>query len=281
MAKPCPRREHARRDDRAQQRHAEHRGHHVIERPDRRRHPHRAPRRDCAAGCNPGNDASTPPSARSTTPGNRPNPRQSAASNACGASITRGASCASAAAVLRGRARKLMPKTFTKHAAASALVKRQQRRAQRIIQSDEPGRRTEPEQQRLKCQPLADKAVQERQTGDRHRADEEEESRPGHASQQAAKLFELPRARPHHHASRAEKQQPFEHGVIQHVRQTGGDRHGRQFGPAVRQRQHPRAQSEDHDPGVLDRAVGEEPLEIALGQARTARPRWPTACPGP
>ena len=76
----------------------------------------------------------------------------------------------------------------------------------------------------------------------------------------------LPRARRHHHASGAEKQQALEHRVIQHVRQTGGDRHGRQFGPPVRQRQHRRAQSEHDDPGILDRAVREKPLEIALRQ---------------
>ena len=63
-----------------------------------------------------------PISARSTAPGTRPDARQSAARNPCGTSITRGASCASAAAVLRGCARKLMPKTFTKQASASALV---------------------------------------------------------------------------------------------------------------------------------------------------------------
>ena len=75
-----------------------------------------------ACGCNPGSDASTRPSTRKTTPGKSPNTTHSAARSACGTSITAGASCAPAAARLRGNARKLIPNAFTKHAAAKAVV---------------------------------------------------------------------------------------------------------------------------------------------------------------
>ncbi len=74
------------------------------------------------AGASPGRTVITPPSARSTTAGNSPNPTHSAARTACGTSIAVGDSSAAAAAVLRGKARKLIPNALTKHAAASAVV---------------------------------------------------------------------------------------------------------------------------------------------------------------
>ena len=159
-----------------------------------------------------------------------------------------------------------MPNAFTKHAAASALVSASDRAAQRKVQPHEPGRRREAEQQRLKRQPLAHEAVQERQAGDGHRADEEAGARPRHAAQQPAEPLELTRARRHDDAPRAEEQQPLEDGVVQHVREAGRERDGRQAGMPVGERHHAGAQAEEDDAGVLDRAVGEQALQIGLRQ---------------
>ena len=55
------------------------------------------------------------------------------------------------------------------------------------------GGASEPEQECLECQPLAGEAVERRQAGDGHRADQKAEAGPRHASQQPAELFDLAR----------------------------------------------------------------------------------------
>ena len=151
-------------------------------------------------------------------PGSSPSTTHSAARSACGTSITAGASCASAALALRGSARKLIPNALTKHAAARAVVSASSApptgNRKWTSGSVEPRK---PNKKRLKRQPLAREAVERRQAGNRHRADEKEQPGPRHPPQQAAELFDLPRAGGHHHAAGAEEEQSLEHRVIQHV----------------------------------------------------------------
>ena len=126
------------------------------------------------------------------------------------------------------------------------------------------GGTAEPEQERLERQPLARKAVQRRQAGNRHRADEEEQPGPRHPSQQPAELLDLPRAGGHHDAARAEEQEPLEHRVIQHVVETRRDADRRDVTAAVRQGHHPCAETEEDDADVLDAVIRQEALEIVL-----------------
>src|SRR5207245_4172704 len=81
------------------------------------------PRTISGAGRTPGSDAVTPSSRPRTQPGASPRTRHIAARKACGASIVHGDSCAFSAPAPRGRARNVIPNAFTKHAAASALVR--------------------------------------------------------------------------------------------------------------------------------------------------------------
>ena len=78
-------------------------------------------------------------------------------------------------------------------------------------------RSSEAEQERLKRQPLTCKAVERRQAGNRHRADEEARPGPGHPTQQPPELFDLSGAGRHRHASRSKEQESLEDRVIHHV----------------------------------------------------------------
>src|SRR6187397_2000673 len=94
---------------------------------------------------------------------------------------------------------------------------------------------SEPEQERLECQPLAGEAVERGQTGYRHRADEKTEAGPRHASKEAPELLDLPRPGRHDDAPRTEKQETFEHRMVQYVIQTGRQPDCRDIVPAVRE----------------------------------------------
>ena len=117
---------------------------------------------------------------------------------------------------------------------------------------------SEPEQERLKCQPLAGEAVQRGQTGDRHRADEKTQAGPRHPPQQAPKLLDLPRPGRHDDAPRAEKQETFEHRMVQYVIQTGRQPDRGDIVPAVREPHHPCAKAQENDPDILNAVVREE-----------------------
>ena len=122
------------------------------------------------------------------------------------------------------------------------------------------------EQQCLEGEPLAGEAVQRGQTGDRHRADEKPEAGPRHPPQQAAELLNLPGPRLHENASCGEKQEAFEHRVIQHVVQTGRQSYGGDVAPPIGESDHPRAKAQENDPDVLNAVVRQESLQIVLHQ---------------
>ena len=101
----------------------------------------------------------------------------------------------------------------------------QQRAADREGEPDEGvGRGVEAEQERLEHEPLADEAVQERQAGDGHGAQQEEAGRPRHAAGEAAHLLDLAGSGRGDDAARAEEQQPLEEGVVQDVEKRGRER---------------------------------------------------------
>ncbi len=101
---------------------------------------------------------------------------------------------------------------------------REHRPREREIQPNHAGSRREAEEQRLKRQPLAWKAVEKGKPRDRKGADEKEDSRPRHPAQQAPEALDLPRSRRHRHAPRAEKQQTLEDRMVQDVQEARGQR---------------------------------------------------------
>ena len=119
-------------------------------------------------------------------------------------------------------------------------------------------------QQRLQRQPLRGEAVQRRQAGDRHRADEERAARPGHPAQQAAEPVELERADRALERARAEEEQRLEDRVVERVQQRGGERERRPGVGAARAQHQAGAEAEHDDPDVLDRVQREQPLEVVL-----------------
>ena len=142
---------------------------------------------------------------------------------------------------------------------------RQQRAADRKQEVNKRLRGTsEPVQKGLESEPLARKAVQGRQAGNRHRGDEEEQPGPRHASQQPAEALDLPRAGGRHDVSGPEEQQPLEHRVIQHVVEARRDADRCDVTAPVRQGHHSGAKTEQDDPDVLDAGIRKEPLEIVL-----------------
>ena len=138
-----------------------------------------------------------------------------------------------------------MPNARTKQTAARAEMSATIAPPSEKFSRTSPGVEANPNSNAWNVTHSLDEPVQERQAGDRHRADEEAQAGPRHPSQQSAELLDLPRARRHHHAARAEEQQALEHRVIQHVHEARGHGHRRQRALAVRQRQHPRAQAKD------------------------------------
>ena len=54
--------------------------------------------------------------------------------------------------------------------------------------------------------------------------------------------------------------------MVHHVIQTGGNRHDRQLRSVRRQHGHPGAEPEEDDPGILDRAVGQQSFQVVLRQ---------------
>ena len=127
-------------------------------------------------------------------------------------------------------------------------------------------RGVEAQQQPLVGEPLADEPVERRQRGDRHRADEEENRRPAHPLRQPAHLFHVPRVRRVQHGAGAEKEQRFEHRVIDGVIQPGDQRQGRQQRMARVQKHQRRAETHENDADILDAVVGKETFEIVFHQ---------------
>ena len=115
-------------------------------------------------------------------------------------------------------------------------------------------------------EPLTDEAVQRRQRGDGHRADEEEERRLGHPLDQAPHLLHVPRVRRMQHGAGAEEQQPFERGMVEGVVQPRDQRQRRQNVVAAVQKHQCRAQTHEDDADVFDAVIGKQTLEVVFHQ---------------
>ena len=127
-----------------------------------------------------------------------------------------------------------------------------------------PLRQLRAQQHGLEDQPLGGKSVERRQGGDGDAAAEEDESRPRHPVDQAAELFDVARARGGQHSSGAEEQQALEEGVIENVKKRSGECERRSARHAIGLEGERQAQPDEDDADVLDRAVGEQPFQVAL-----------------
>ena len=184
---------------------------------------------------------------------------------ACGARLARGGPSSTS------------PTTLTKQKTASAAVAASAASASApAVPVADPavGRDV---QQRLQRQPLRGEAVQRRQAGDRHRADQERAARPRHPPQQPAEPVELERAdRPLERAG-AEEEQRLEDRVVERVQQRGGERERRPGVGAAGAQDQAGADPEHDDPDVLDRVEREQPLQVVLEERVDDAADAPTA----
>ena len=222
-----------------------------------------------AAGAGPATTPSHRSARASTTPGKHARARRTEpASKACGTSITAGASCAAAAARLRGNARNADTERLDETGRRERARQRQQRAAtgNRKWTSGSgraPGTRSRNawNVSHSLAKPLRGGSPEIATAPTRKNS-----AGPRHPPQQAPEFLDLPRAGRHDHASGAEEQQSLEDRVVQHVVEAGGDADRGQSLAVHRERHHAGAQPEQDDADVLDAVVGEQPLEVVLHQ---------------
>ena len=216
----------------------------------------RAPISACATGA----------STSITTPGKMPASRQSAAKHE-----HRGEREAIDLARLRrprvrGRPRKRDAERLDEAGGGQRGGQRQQRAVGRDRDLQAPLRQVGMQQDGLEGQPLGDEAVQRRQGGDRDAADQEGERGLRHAVDQAAEMLHVALAGGGQHRAGAEEQQALEHRVVEHVEQRRGQRQRRAGGQPVGAERQRQAEADEDDADVLDRVVGEQPLQVVLHQ---------------
>ena len=141
---------------------------------------------------------------------------------------------------------------------------RQHRADRRDHELQPPLRQVRAEQDRLEGQPLGDEAVERRQRRDRHASGEEHEGGQRHAMDEAAEMLHVALAGRGQHRAGAEEQQALEDAVVEDVEQRRG--HGERGcrRHRVRLEGERKAEPDEDDADILDRAVGEEPLQVAL-----------------
>ena len=180
--------------------------------------------------------------------------------------ISRPHSCAARASSSLGSPRKTIPNALVKQAAASPPMRasppmdkqpddrQRRRRGQRRL----AGRQVDEE--------LAHEAVEGRQAGDGGRADQKGRGGPRHALRQAAEPVDLARVRRVQHRPGPQEEQPLEQRVVDHVEQAAGKPQGgdRDVVGAPPQDAHAEPQGDDAD--VLHAVIGEQPLQVVLGQ---------------
>ena len=134
-----------------------------------------------------------PPSGRNTIPGAIPITTQAAASTAMPVCIAHGTSHACAASALRGRPRKATPYTLAKQAAASPPINASTPAISgRTIAGGHIGQ-VRAGHEAAKGKPLADEAVEQRQSHNRAASDEKDRAGHAHPLEQSAKLFKIQR----------------------------------------------------------------------------------------
>ena len=180
-----------------------------------------------------------------------------------------GHSCAPAAASLRGSPRKTMPKALAKQAAARPpiIASASDRDDGRQARGAGSGAVGQPAERPEVDQELADEAVQRRQARDGGRADQEASPRScRHALDQPAEAVDVARAGGVQHRAGAEEQQALEDGVVHDVQQPAAMPRTASAALPVARPDQPEAEAERDDADVLDAVVGEQALEVVLGQ---------------
>ena len=104
---------------------------------------------------------------------------------------------------------------------------REQRANCRDHETQAPLRQTGPDEDGLEGQPFRHEAVERRQRRDRRAADEEHDSGPRHAVDEAAEVLHVALAGRREHSAGAEEQQALEDRMIEHVEQGCGQRERR------------------------------------------------------
>ena len=123
-------------------------------------------------------------------------------------------------------------------------------------------------EQRLVDKPLADKAVERRQRRDGHGTDEERQRGPGHQLGQPPHLVHVAGVQAEHHRAGAHKEQALEDGVVEQVIEGAEQPQHHQCRLLVGDADHADPHPHQDDADVLHRVVGEQPLEIVLGQRK-------------
>src|SRR5208282_5008090 len=83
------------------------------------------------------------------------------------------------------------------------------------------------EEERLKCEPLRNKAVKGRQRGDRHTAYKKKGGGPWHKVDESRHLLHVPLVRRMEYGAGAHEEKTLEHRVVQGVVDAGGEGQGR------------------------------------------------------
>ena len=176
--------------------------------------------------------------------------------------------CALAAAGVRGRPRNVTPKALTKHAAASAADEGEQRADCGHQEFQPPRGKLRAEQDRLERQPLGDEAVERRQGGDRCAADQEHESgltACGGSGRRDDSMSRSPVASST--APAPKKSRLLNMRVVEDVEAARlSEPTPRRRASALALKGERQAEADEDDADILDRAVGEQPLEVVLHQ---------------
>ena len=114
---------------------------------------------------------------------------------------------------------------------------------------------------------LTGKAVEGREAGDGDRADAEGRAHQGHALLQAAQQFHAHGAGGVQHFTGGEEKQALESRVVEHVEHGTGQTQGADPAVAAVAADEPGAHAHEHEAHVLHAGVGQQALEVALGQS--------------
>ena len=182
------------------------------------------------------------------------------------ASESRSVSCARSAAGARGRPRNVTPNALTKQAAASA--------ADSASSAPTAGTRIfRPQGGNCGLSKIAwkvshsdTKPLSGGKRRNRDAADEKGEGGLRHAADEPAKVLHVALAGCGKHSAGAEEQQALEERMVEDVEQGGRHRQRGGQGHAMRLEGEREAEADEDDADILNRVIGEQPLEVVLHQ---------------
>ncbi len=127
-----------------------------------------------------------------------------------------------------------------------------------------PLRQAGAEKDCLKDEPFRGEAVERGQGGDGRAGDQRRKARRRHPVNEAPEPLHVARARRGENGAGAEEKRALEDRVVERVKERGGERERGRRLHSVRLERQRQAERREDNPDVLDRAIGERPLEIAL-----------------